>query len=60
MIALSEPKFQENEKNISSNVLKTNWVSTSGPFVKKFENIDKKEKLSTLLLVSLQQVDLYL
>ena len=38
MIALSEPKFQENEKKYLLECLKTNWVSTSGPFVKKFEN----------------------
>ena len=49
MIALSEPKFQENEK-ISPRCLKTNWVSTSGPFVKKFENMNKLPKLSTQLL----------
>jgi len=42
MIALSEPKFQENEKKYLLECLKTNWVSTSGPFVKKFENEIKK------------------
>ena len=42
MIALSEPNFQENEKKYLLECLKTNWVSTSGPFVKKFENEIKK------------------
>ena len=42
MIALSEPNFQENEKKYLLECIRTNWVSTSGPFVKKFENEIKK------------------
>lgn len=37
-ISLNEPNFFGNEKRYLTECIKTNWVSGSGKFVKKFEN----------------------
>lgn len=44
-IAVNEPIFQGNEKKYLSRCIDTGWISSDGPFVKKFENkFSKKMK----------------
>ena len=44
-IPVNEPLLNGNEKKYLSECIKTGWISSDGPFVKKFENkFSKKMK----------------
>ena len=38
MISLSSPKVLGKEKEYINECLQSGWISTSGPFIEKFEN----------------------
>lgn len=53
MIPVSEPKLFKEEKNLIQNCLKTNWISSQGPYVSKFEkNFAKFHKIKYAISVS--------
>ena len=37
LIPVNKPKIFSNDKTFVNQALKTNWISSEGPFVKKFE-----------------------
>ena len=44
-IPVNKPKIFSNDKTFVNQALKTNWISSEGPFVKKFEiNFSKYNK----------------
>jgi len=38
MVMVNEPLLNGNEKTYISECIDTNWISSEGPFVKRFEN----------------------
>jgi perosamine synthetase len=41
-IPVNQPLLKGNEKKYLINAINTNWISSEGPYIKKFENLLQK------------------